>query len=72
MLFFDFLRYSFGRRKVFSTVVERARRLAKHVCGSYRIVADFIPNRLFVPIRTIYFSMIFVMTRYDMIQHIIL
>ena len=52
--FFDFLRYSFGRRKVFSTVVERARRLAKHVCGSYRIVADFIPNRLFVPIRTIY------------------
>ena len=64
--------YSFGRIKVISTVFEKARRLAKHVRGSYLIVTDFIPDRLFVHTRTIYFSMIFVTTLYDIIQHVIL
>ena len=70
--FIDFLIYSFGRIKVISTVFEKVRRLAKHVRGSYLIVADFIPDRLFVYTGTICISMIFVTTLYDIIQHTIL
>ena len=66
-LFVDFSRYSFGRIKCILTVIKRARLLAKHVRGSYRIATGLIPDRAFVHIGTIYFNMIFVTTRYHMI-----